>query len=69
MHHICSNISDLPYDLFYSDYRLFDDGILVEYIVKHQENELGVPVQEVNFFTDTLLATSSEAMEPERIIE
>ncbi|MER2192436.1 MAG: helicase-related protein [Solibacillus sp.] len=63
------DMSDLPYDLFYSDYRLFDDGILVEYIVKHQENELGVPVEEVNFFTDTLPATSSEVIEPERIIE
>jgi len=38
------------YDLYYSDYKVFNEGVLVEYILKHDESELGMHIPESNFF-------------------
>lgn len=47
-----SENQDLLYDTFYSDYKVFHAGILIEYILKHRDHELGLLVEEVNFFSN-----------------
>lgn len=49
-----SENQDILYDTFYSDYKVFQSGILIEYILKHRDQELGLQVDEVSFFSNKL---------------
>lgn len=62
-----SESNDTIYDLFYSDFKTFQSGILVEYILKHKENELGLSISEHEFYTTGLELSETPIKECERI--
>lgn len=55
------------YDLYYSDYKILQNNILVEYILKHKENELGMAISEKNFFDEENILNSVPGDEASKI--
>lgn len=60
--HLPSENADTVFDQFYSDYKLLHSGILVEYILKHHDNQLGLFITDRPFF-DTGLELSDRPIE------